>query len=441
MNEMPEQPEMRTAGDHAAAGRKDVSSSPLRLLVRLLLAVILIVAAIAGWRYMMATAPTHAPRPAKEAVEPVRVMSVKLQDVRPVWMLFGQVVPARSAQLRFPLAGRIAWKAAGLREGTHVEAGQVLARLDDLPQRAAVREAEAALKEAGARLDEMRAQLELEEIAAKNAREQLDIALRDLQRARTLNRRGALPDAMLDQRRLTVSQKRLAHAQRVSNVKALKARIAQQEAALQRLEWALKRARKNLEDTVLTAPFAGTASAVAFETGQQVGPADRLLTIVSSEPPEIRFALSERQYGALRNAGEKLEGRKVRVIWKTTTGPLEIAAVVRRVAPEVTAGKGVIHLYAVPEDPEKARWLKAGTFVEVRMPGPLVRKAALLPEQAVYDGTRVYAIVDGRLKALPVRLTGHAGNRGVVTGLKGGEAVIVNRMADPVEGRKAKVLP
>ncbi len=442
MNEMPEQPEMRTARDHAAAEREDASSSsPLRLLARLLLAVLLIAGAIAGWRYMMATAPKHAPRPAKEAVEPVRVTTVKLQDVRPVWTLFGQVVPARSAQLRFPISGRVAWKAEGLKEGGRVKAGQVLARLDDLTQRAAVREAEAALDEARARLDEMRAQLELEEIAEKNAREQLDIALRDLQRARTLNRRGTLSDAALDERRLAASQKRLTHAQRVSNVKALKARIAQQEAALQRLEWALKRARKNLEDTVLTAPFSGTASAVAFETGQQVGPADRLLTVVSSEPPEIRFALSERQYGALRSAGEKLEGRRVRVIWRTTTGPLEIAATVRRVAPEVAAGKGVIHLYAVPDDPQKARWLKAGTFVEVRLPGPLERNAALLPEQAVYDGTRVHAVVDGRLKALPVRLAGHAGGRAVVTGLKGGERVIVNRIADPVEGRKAKVLP
>ncbi len=442
MNKMPEQAEMRTVEDGTAAKAEVVPpSSPARVLVRLLLAVLLLAVAVAGWRYMMATAPTHAPRAAKEAVEPVRVMTVKLRDVRPVWTLFGQVVPARSAQLRFSLSGRIAWKAEGLKEGSRVVAGQVLARLDDLPQRAAVQEAKAALNEARARLDEMRAQLELEEIAARNAREQLDIALRDLQRARMLNRRGALSDAALDQRRLTASQKRLAHAQRASNVKALKARIAQQEATLRRLEWALKRAERTLEDTVLTAPFSGTASAVAFETGQQVGPADRLLTVVSSEPPELRFALSERQYGALRRAGEKLEGRKVRVIWKTTSGPLEIAATVRRVAPEVAAGKGVIHLYAVPDDPQTARWLKAGTFVEVRLPGPLERNAALLPEQAVYDGARVYAVVDGRLKALPVRLAGHAGRKAMVTGLTGGEKVIVNRMADPAEGRKAKVLP
>ncbi len=441
MNEMPEQPDMRTAQQDAAAGEEVVPSSPLRPFARLLLAVLLLAGAIAGWRYMMATAPTHAPRPAKEAVEPVRVTTVELRDVRPVWTLYGQVVPARSAQLRFPLSGRVAWKAEGLKEGAPVEAGQVLARLEDLPQRAAVREAEATLDEARARLDEMRAQLELEEIAERNAREQLDIALRDLRRARTLNRRGTLSDAALDERRLAASQKRLAHAQRVSNVKALKARIAQQEATLKRLEWALKRARKNLGDTVLTAPFSGTASAVAFETGQQVGPADRLLTVVSSEPPEIRFALSERQYGALRSAGEKLEGRKVRVIWRTASGPLEIAATVRRVAPEVAAGKGVVHLYAVPDDPRKARWLKSGTFVEVKLPGPLERDAALLPEQAVYDGARVYAVVEGRLRALPVRLVGHAGDRAVVAGLGGGEKVVVNRMADPVEGRKAKVLP
>ncbi len=440
MNEMPGSQDVRAAATSPEAADAPPRRSILRGVLKFLLAIAFLAGAYAGWRMMMASAIKPRPHAARETIEPVRVLPARLTTARPEWTLYGQAAATRRAVLAPPVSGRIVEVAPGLRAGAVVKKGQLLARIDDLPWRAAVREAEAALAQARAQLTETRARLALEKAAAANAREQLDIALRDLARAEALNKRGALPAAGLDKRRLTASQKRLAHAQRKANIAATEARAAQQEAAITRQKWMLERARKNLADTVLRAPFDGRVAESRAETGQQTGPADKLITLISSEPPEARLALSERRFGALKAAGEAIRGRDVRIIWDTSSGKLTLAGRVTRVTPDVAQGKGVIYLFARVSDPRKAQWLRPGAFIEARMAGPEVHDAALLPESAVYDASRVYAVVDGRLKALPVTLAGYARGKALVRGLKGGEMIVVNRLANPVEGRKTKVM-
>ena len=425
-----------TTGEAAGAAR----GGPWRALVQLLLAALVIAAAIAGWRYMKATAVKHAPRAAREAVEPVRVMSARLTEARPTWTLYGRAVATERVTLRFPLAGRVVEKAAGLDAGTRVSKGQVLARIDDLNYRAALKEAEAALAEGRARLKETEARLAQEKAAVENARAQLAIAERELARAVRLHKKGALPAAQVDKRRLSATQSRLALSTREANLKATAARLEQMRANVTRLEWAVKRARRNLADTTLRAPFGGVVAQAAFEKGQQVSPSEPLVTLVSGAPPEIRLALSERQFGALRQAGEKLAGRRLDVLWSTTAGMVKLAAEVTRVAPEVSEGKGVVHVYARLLDGDRARGLRPGSFVEVKMPGPLLAGVALLPEQAVYDAARVYVVSGGRLETRAVRLRGFSGEKAVVSGLKGGEMVVINRLAGEHAGKKARVL-
>ena len=439
MNKMPESGDMRAAMDAPQAHDAPPRRSLLRGLFKFLLAAAFLAAAFAGWRMMMASAIKPKPRAAKETVEPVRVQPAVLTTARPVWTLYGQAAAIRRAVLRLPVSGRIIETAPGLRAGATVKKGQLLVRIDDLAYRAAVKEAEAALAEARARLVETRARLALEKAAAANALEQLNIAKRDLARAETLHKRGALPASAVDKRRLAFSQKRLAHVQRKANIEATAARLLQQDAAITRQEWMLSRARQNLADTVLRAPFDGQVVSAAAETGQQAGPGDRLVTLVPATAPEIRLALSERQYGALRAAGEAIKGREIRIIWDTSSGKVTLGGHIVRVTPEVETARGVIYLYVRIDDGSKAAWLRPGVFVEARMAGPLIKNAALLPEAAVYDAEKVYAVADGRLKALPVKLSGYAHGKAVVKGLKGGENIVINRLANPVEGRKTKV--
>lgn len=79
----------------------------------------------------------------------------------------GVVVPAKRAELSFPISGRIAEIA--VREGDQVEAGQLLARLDDSELKAAVARAEASVKAAEAELAVLKARPRQQELDAAEA--------------------------------------------------------------------------------------------------------------------------------------------------------------------------------------------------------------------------------------------------------------------------------
>ena len=446
MNRLPGKDELKAATRTAApeaAEALGTTAPPRRrgmAVLKGLVALLLLAAAVVGWRWMMSTAPTHKPRPPAEKAEPVHVTTVRLTSARPQWKVFGRAVARQRVTIRPATSGTVVAMADGLRDGARVEAGQELLRIDDAAARAALNEAEASLKEAEARKRELAAQLDLERTALKAAEEELRIAEADLERGERLFRTGNLSAQALDQRRQSVIQKRLAAAQRRANVAATEARLAQQEATIERLRWAREKARKTLADTVIVAPVSGRLADVAVERGQYVSSADRLFTIIADGPREISLALSERRYGALKRAGEPLEGRRITVRWSTATGEVAVPARIVRVVPAVAEGKGVVSLHAVIEDAEKAAWLPDGAFVEVRLPGPEARDVAVVPETAVYDNARVFIVQNGRLKPEDIQVVGHLPGHVIVRGLKGGETLVTTRIAEPVPGRKVRIL-
>lgn len=420
-----------------AAARDDRRARPW---LRGLVALLLLVAAVLAWRWMMSTAPTHAPRPAVEKAEPVRTMTARLGSARPRWIVYGRAVAPRRVVMRPAVSGTVVKTREGLRDGLRVTAGDELLRIDDTTYLAAVREAEASLAEARAARDELAAQRRLEETSLKAAETELRIAERDLERARRLVAKGILPATALEEREIRANTARVALEKARATLAGLDARLRQRQAAIDRLEWALRKARQNLKDTVVRAPLSGVLVDVAVERGQQVSTADRLFAILEDGPREISLALSERRYGSLRAAGERLLGREATVIWATARGRLKLPARIVRVTPAVESGKGVVMLHARILDEEKARWLPDGAFVEVRLPGPRYDDVAVLPETAVYDRARVFVVREGRMRPVSVKVLGHVEDGVIVRGLAGGEQVIVSRMAEPVPGRKVKVL-
>jgi multidrug efflux pump subunit AcrA (membrane-fusion protein) len=138
---------------------------------------------VAGTAYVLwprGAAPAAAP--AAAAVLP----AVKAPDRV---MADARVEPVRSVTLTFLGSGTAAEVLAA--EGQAVKAGQVLARLGDLQQRAAVAQAEAQVARAEARLAELRSGARPEEVAAQRANvAAVRAALARLQQ-------GALPEAIL----------------------------------------------------------------------------------------------------------------------------------------------------------------------------------------------------------------------------------------------------
>ena len=348
------------------------------------------------------------------------------------------MVAARSSTLQLPVSGRIVWVSPTWKDGAVVKRGEALLRIDEVPYRAAVAEAEAARKEALARLEEAKLAVSSAERLLQEAQDQFAVAQREYDRTRTLVARGSLPRARLDAQQQKYLAAREKLEQRKQSLSAAKARLAQVQAALTRTEWQLKKARDNLENATLRTPFSGQLGDVRAEVGQSAGPGVALATLLSDAAPEVRFLVPETRLLALRRAGEPVTGREVEIVVPTRGGDVTLPGRVVREGAGVDRKRGAVALFARPDEP--AGWLKPGAFVRVRMRGPEYDHVVLLPEAALQGDDTVYAVRNGRLERLSVRVLGMDGGRVIVRGVAPGALVVRHRLAEPKPGRPVKVL-
>lgn len=381
----------------------------------------IVLGAIAIFILLKITAPSLTPVAPQERSWFVSSVAVEYQDIQPRQIVFGQVIAGRETELRALVAGRVVETGPGFREGGVVAAGAVLLQIDPFDSQASLDDAQARLREANARL-------KTEQDGLKINSQQLDLARRDHDRAVLLHGKGTVSRKFLDNAELALSRSEL-------EVSARTNRIEMEHARAQQLDVAVRRARRALSETKLVAPFDGFVRDVGAEMGKRVSINDRVATISDSGRLEVRFNITDAQYGRILTAGEDVIGREVSVIWRVGGDPLEYSAVVRRVGAEIEASSGGIDLYAELVDAPSDVILRPGAFIEVSFPDRAYKAVARVPERAVFDGKRAYVIAGGRLQARAVDVLGYAGDDVFIRGdLKDGEALLTTRFAEVGEG-------
>jgi HlyD family secretion protein len=193
-------------------------------------------------------------------------------------------------------------------DGQHVEAGAVIARLDDARERAQLAQAQAAAEAAMARFDDAAAGGREPEIEAARellaqARAAAEDANDELERVRPLFERGVVPHARLDaaeaaarqaDARVAEMRERVTLAELPAREDALKALDADARAA----ESAVAVARDALDKRTLHAPSDGRIERVLRDMGETAGPT----------APVARF-LPDGDMLAVLFASEKMIGR------------------------------------------------------------------------------------------------------------------------------------
>ncbi|MFL5288949.1 MAG: HlyD family secretion protein [Rhodopila sp.] len=176
--------------------------------------------------------------------------------------------------------------AIGVTDNQPVHAGDTLIELDGATWRAALAQAEATLAETVAALATLReqtaaqdAQIDVATAQAAQVRAELDRAMADAKRYDALTGQGfashqTLEKAVADQRKAVATlaaasaQEVAAHRQR----SVLQAQSQQAEARKAQAVAAVDRARADLDNTVIKAPFDGIAGNRAAQLGQYVRP-------------------------------------------------------------------------------------------------------------------------------------------------------------------------
>jgi HlyD family secretion protein len=334
----------------------------------------------------------------------------------------GRVITPTRVELGAELVGHVVEVAVA--EGDRVRAGQVLARLRDDEQRAALEQAKRSVEEAQARVAQLREVARpVAEQGLLQAQANLAQAQAEFERVKTLAEAGFYNQSRLDEARRALDGARAAREAAVAQAngnrpegvenRLVEARLAQARAALEVA--AAKQA-----NTVIRAPAAGVVVKKRVESGDIVTQGKRLFDLATNGETQIVLQIDEKNLGRLR------VGQAASVLADAYPGQPFVAEIFY-LAPAVDAEKGSVEVKLRVKAPPA--FVKPDMTVSVEIKVGERQAALSLAAAAVRDATSaqpwVMVIDAGRAARRPVSL----GLRGsgvveITAGLKEDEAVI-----------------
>jgi RND family efflux transporter MFP subunit len=331
----------------------------------------------------------------------------------------GYVVARRQATVASKITAKMV--ELDIEEGDHVKAGQIIAKLDDTNIRAALNQASAQLEYAKASLTET-------EVNLTNAQ-------RDYDRQKSLMQGHFVSQAAVD------------NAQ--TSVDGLRAQLATQRSNVDVVARALGVAERNLDDTVVRAPFSGVVTVKAAQPGEMVSPVSAgggftrtgIGTIVDMDSLEIQVDVNENFINRVRPAQQATARLNAYPDWQI---PAHVIAVI----PTADRGKGTVTV-RIALDQKDARILpEMGVRVSFldepgTEPGGKAAAGVTLPANAVQGSgaTGTVFVAHGEtLERRAVRLGAGVGDSiTVLSGLTAGERVAVGDFDQLKDGAKIRV--
>lgn len=361
---------------------------------------------------LVVSKPQTKPVEDRQQVWSVSAQRAQLGTSEPRVNAFGELVPRRKVNLRALVAGEVVATSPVFEEGARAEKGEELLRLDPFNYENALADAEAQLRGGRALLIERKAALDLAKV--------------ETERAKTLREKGTVAQKYADDRNLDLA--------------IAESRYQQQLASVDRLKVLVKKAKRDLENTVVRAPFDGHLSDLNAREGRLLGLNDQLATISDATSFEVRFNLSDVQYGRILESGAELIGRPVDVMWRIGGEEIKLLARLTQVGAQISQNTRGVDLFAQVEG-DIPPSLRGGAFVTVVLRGAPVEQVIEIKRDALYGDNRVYVIMNGRLQSRTIEIIGETDETVFVrSGLADGEQVLLTQFNEAAPEVAVKVV-
>jgi RND family efflux transporter MFP subunit len=355
---------------------------------------------------MIGLAHPQAAEPTAPANAPVVSASTPLVKEVTGWDTYtGRLEAVDSIAVRPRVGGYV--QRVAFRDGDDVHKGDLLFVIDPRPYEATVRQAEGQLAQ---------------------ARAQLALANKDLDRARSLISTQTISTSVLDQR--------------VENHAAA-------EAAIELASAALQRARLDLEFTEVRAAIDGRISRKLVSEGNLVAGGDAsatlLTTIVALDTIDAYFDIDEQsflRYGRAATGKAAFQAGGTVAIALPNDREARFTGTLNFAENRLDASTGTLRLRARIANPDHR--LMPGQFVRVSLAAEPAHQALLVPAAAVTNqaSRQILYVVDAedRVAARPVELGRLFGRmREVVRGLEAADRVVVSGLQRVQPGAKVTV--
>jgi RND family efflux transporter MFP subunit len=336
------------------------------------------------------------------------------------------------ARTRASVSGKVAGRLADLRvsEGSHVEKGEIIARLDNADFAAQVSQAQANVATARAMLIESEAD-----------RDQMK---REAQRLKDIR---AQNPQLVAQQDLDLAESRAAQAE---------ARVGAAAARVEAANAGLRFAQANMENTLVRAPFTGTILRKDAEVGEVVAPSvgggltrGAVVTMADLTTLEVEVDVNEAYIGRVR-------GAQLARITLDAYPDTAFRGSVRQVVPTADRQRATVQVKVSILDRDPRILPEMGARVDFLAPEPARTAAATpaakaapprfrLPAAAVreFNGQSVVWLVrNGQLESRVVEAGPVSGGfREIRSGLSGGELVLTGGVETPKAGMRVQTGP
>jgi RND family efflux transporter MFP subunit len=332
----------------------------------------------------------------------VEVVVARAEPVRLMLPSQGLVEPTRRTELAAEVAGAVVWVSPKFKNGGEFAAGEDLLRIEPADY-------EAALMRVRAEVAEAKLNLATEEARVEQAE-------RDW---KSLG--GGEPTELVRR----------------------KPQLAAAQARLEAVRADEERAARDLERTVVKAPYAARVAETFTDLGSYLAPGVRIASIYAVAPYEIRLPLSLDEF-ALVGSGPGDQGPAVELDTVAGGKPHAWKARVVRREGQVDRASRSIHLVARIEGSEASdALLLPGLFLRARIEGRSLERVYRVPVRAFHDSGSLVVVDPGeRLRFRKVETVLRQGNEAlVVSGLQDGDRVCLTELEAVIEGMEVSVRP
>jgi RND family efflux transporter MFP subunit len=249
-----------------------------------------------------------------------------------------------------------------------------------------------------------------DEVAAsglRKAKVNRELARRDFERYRNLEREGAVP---------------------ITSYEAMKLKLEDADADL-------VAAQRRYRDTAIKAPLSGTVTSRLVEVGALVQPGMKVANMVDLSRVRIKTSVPEKQVPLLS------DGMPVQVTTDIYPGKVFHASI-----SSISAKSSRDHTYQVESimDNPKETPFRAGMFARTAFVGVTVRHSLLIPRQALVGSIRspeVFVVQRGVVRLVRLVVGAEPGNSiEVLQGLNPGDFVVVSGQNELGEGSQVTVV-
>lgn len=337
----------------------------------------------------------------KESV--IKAKTVEVYKVEPnaqplVQQIFGTATPSKELSLSFGTSGKIA--KIHVEKGSFVKAGTVLATLDTSVWEQQIAAAQGAVEQANARRNQTlqgatSQEIAQQKLAIEKVKQSLKKATNDYEQGKRLFDNGAISKDELDRLSFEYKQALLDVQDEQVELEKLtrstdKADIEEADANVKQAAADLLRAKQDMKDAQLVAPFSGVVTTVSFQDAEQVGGGQEVIKLIDASKWLVKLQVESEQNDIWRKGmkvklatsnGKPVDGVVTYVSAalddKTGTYPVEVS--VQGEVPDWKAGMTIVCNYEIEKPqallvPITSVGISAESHYVMKVDGTTVRK-------------------------------------------------------------------